>query len=66
MPTLGNGTPLCTLPEFRRNPHAWVKLWKHHATEPEANEISSDDYYRRGGNDVMNRLNKVKAPARSK
>lgn len=40
LPTLADGTPLCTLPEFRRNPHAWVKLWKHHAAQPEADKIN--------------------------
>ena len=28
-------------PEFRRDPHAWVKLWKHHAAQPEADEINA-------------------------
>jgi L-ribulokinase len=28
------------LPEFRNNPHAWVKLWKHHAAQPEANKLN--------------------------
>ena len=40
LPTTRNGTPLCTLPEFRENPHAWVKLWKHHAAQPEADRIN--------------------------
>ena len=40
MPTLKDGTPLCVLPEYRRNPHAWVKLWKHHAAQPEADKIN--------------------------
>ncbi|RME81866.1 MAG: ribulokinase, partial [Caldilineae bacterium] len=31
LPTKADGTPLCFLPEWRDNPHAWVKLWKHHA-----------------------------------
>ena len=31
LPVLADGTPLCAVPEYRRNPHAWVKLWKHHA-----------------------------------
>ena len=31
-----DGTPLCLLDELRREPHAWVKLWKHHAAQPEA------------------------------
>lgn len=34
------GTPLCMKPEFAGNPHAWVKLWKHHAAQPEADRIN--------------------------
>lgn len=40
MPVKKDGTPLCFLPEYRENPHAWVKLWKHHAAQPEANKIN--------------------------
>lgn len=40
MPTRADGTPLCTLPEWREEPHAWVKLWKHHAAQPQADEIN--------------------------
>jgi L-ribulokinase len=40
LPTLRDGTPLCCLDTFRRNPHAWVKLWKHHAAQPEADRIN--------------------------
>ncbi|NWG18253.1 MAG: ribulokinase [Chloroflexi bacterium] len=40
MPTRRDGTPLCTLPEWRANPHAWVKLWKHHASQPQADQIN--------------------------
>lgn len=40
LPVLDDGTPLCLLPEFRANPHAWVKLWKHHAAQPEADRIN--------------------------
>lgn len=40
MPTLKDGTPLAKLPQFRANPHAWVKLWKHHAAQPEADKIN--------------------------
>jgi L-ribulokinase len=40
MPTLTDGTPLCRLPEFRANPHAWIKLWKHHAAQPQADRIN--------------------------
>jgi len=41
LPTLADGTPLCVLPEHCRNPHAWVKLWKHHAAQPEADKINA-------------------------
>jgi L-ribulokinase len=41
MPTLADGTPLCTLERWRDNPHAWVKLWKHHAAQPEADKINA-------------------------
>ncbi len=41
LPTLADGTPLCRLPEWRDNPHAWVKLWKHHAAQPEADQINA-------------------------
>ncbi|MBK5227527.1 MAG: ribulokinase [Actinobacteria bacterium] len=41
LPTTAEGTPLCTLDEYRRRPHAWVKLWKHHAAQPEADRINA-------------------------
>ncbi len=40
LPTTADGTPLCFLDAHRRNPHAWVKLWKHHAAQPEADDIN--------------------------
>lgn len=40
LPTKADGTPLCFLPEWRAHPHAWVKLWKHHAAQPEANRLN--------------------------
>jgi L-ribulokinase len=40
MPVKSDGTPLCFLPKWRDNPHAWVKLWKHHAAQPEANKLN--------------------------
>jgi len=40
MPVKRDGTPLCSLPEYRKHPHAWVKLWKHHAAQREANRIN--------------------------
>ena len=41
LPTRADGKPLCTLDAFRRRPHAWVKLWKHHAAQPEADRINA-------------------------
>ena len=41
LPTTSDGTPLCELADFRRRPHAWVKLWKHHAAQPEADRINA-------------------------
>jgi L-ribulokinase len=41
LPTTRDGTPLATLPDLRREPHAWVKLWKHHAAQPEADRINA-------------------------
>lgn len=40
LPAKEDGTPLCFLPEWRANPHAWVKLWKHHAAQPEADAVN--------------------------
>lgn len=40
LPVKADGTPLSTLPEWRDNPHAWIKLWKHHAAQPEADQIN--------------------------
>jgi len=40
LPTLQDGTPLCRLPDLRHEPHAWVKLWKHHAAQPHADRIN--------------------------
>ena len=41
VPTTADGTPLCELPEFAGNPHAFVKLWKHHAAQPQADRINA-------------------------
>ena len=41
LPTTADGTPLCRLHGLRRDPHAWVKLWKHHAAQPEADLINA-------------------------
>jgi L-ribulokinase len=41
LPTTADGTPLAQDPGLRANPHAWVKLWKHHAAQPEADRINA-------------------------
>jgi L-ribulokinase len=41
LPTLERGTPLCVLAPWRETPHAWPKLWKHHAAHPEAERITA-------------------------
>ncbi|MBA4493036.1 ribulokinase [Paenactinomyces guangxiensis] len=40
LPVKQDGTPLCNLPVWRNNPHSWVKLWKHHAAQEEANRLN--------------------------
>jgi len=40
LPTTADGTPLCALPGMRAEPHAWVKLWKHHAAQGQADRIN--------------------------
>jgi L-ribulokinase len=41
VPTTEDGTPLCELPEFAEEPHAYVKLWRHHAAQPQADRINA-------------------------
>ena len=41
LPVMEDGTPLCFTEEFRNIPHAYVKLWKHHAAQKEADEINA-------------------------
>jgi L-ribulokinase len=40
LPVLRDGTPLCEVHELRDRPHAWPKLWKHHAGQPQADRIN--------------------------
>jgi len=40
VPTLADGTPLCDTDELRDEPHAYVKLWKHHAAQAQADRIT--------------------------
>ena len=40
LPIDENGTPLCMKSEWCENPYSWVKIWKHHAAQPEANRLN--------------------------
>jgi L-ribulokinase len=40
LPVLPDGTPLSEVDEFRGRPHAYVKLWKHHAAQQQADRIN--------------------------
>ena len=40
MPTTTDGTPLCTVSKYAKRPNAWCKLWKHHASQPQADRIN--------------------------
>lgn len=41
LPATAEGAPLCTLQEYSREPHAWPRLWKHHAAQPYAERINA-------------------------
>ncbi|MFD9125448.1 ribulokinase [Kitasatospora sp. NPDC059571] len=41
LPTLADGTPLAETPQWQGRPHAWPKLWKHHAAQPQADRINA-------------------------
>src|SRR5699024_2923849 len=40
LPVRSDGTPLSQLPQFTNTPHAYVKLWKHHAAQAQADRIT--------------------------
>jgi L-ribulokinase len=41
LPVRSDGTPLCQLPGLAGRPHAYPKLWKHHAAQPQADRINA-------------------------
>jgi L-ribulokinase len=41
MPVTADGTPLCQLDGLAARPHAYPKLWKHHAAQPHADRINA-------------------------
>jgi L-ribulokinase len=58
MPVSKDGKVLCQLDQFKNNPHAWTKLWKHHAAQAEANKLNEiarergDDFLKRYGGKI--------------
>jgi L-ribulokinase len=47
LPVKSDGTPLCEISEFSKNPHAFVKLWKHHSAQPHADRINEAAHARK-------------------
>jgi len=41
LPVYADGKPLCFDNRFSHNPNAWIKLWKHHAAQEEANILNA-------------------------
>lgn len=40
LPTTEDGTPLCFLENYEKEPHAYVKLWKHHSAQYYADQLN--------------------------
>src|SRR5207302_1664541 len=40
LPVSASGEPLCLNEQFRERPHAWPKLWKHHAAQDVADRLT--------------------------
>src|SRR5271165_941117 len=40
LPAANDGTPLSELADWSDHPHAWTKLWKHHAAQPVADRMN--------------------------
>lgn len=41
LPVTSDGTPLCLSAAYARDPHAWVKLWKHHGAQRQADRLNA-------------------------
>lgn len=41
VPCMADGTPLALAREYQKNPHAYVKLWKHHNVKAQAERIEN-------------------------
>jgi L-ribulokinase len=58
LPTDASGEPLCIKESYKNQPHAYVKLWKHHAAQDEANRLNEiaaargEEFLRRYGGKI--------------
>lgn len=41
LPTTADGRALCSLPRYADEPHAYIKMWKHHAAAAQAERIQA-------------------------
>lgn len=41
LPVEAQGQPLCLLPRWRQEPHAYVKMWKHQSAQAEADRMTA-------------------------
>jgi L-ribulokinase len=41
LPVLADGTPLCLVEAYELRPHAYPKLWRHHAAQAQADRITA-------------------------
>ncbi len=53
VPVLEDGTPLCRLEGMDREPHSYVKLWKHVAAQPQAEQL--ERFIRERNPELLNR-----------
>jgi len=40
LPVFADGTPLCMTDAFAHQPHAYIKMWKHHGGQPQAQRMT--------------------------
>jgi len=40
LPVFADGTPLCMTEAFAHQPHAYIKMWKHHGGQPQAQRMT--------------------------
>ncbi len=58
LPVKNDGTPLCMIDQYKDEPHSYVKLWKHHAAQDEANRLNElaeergEDFLKRYGGKI--------------